>query len=70
MKKIIIGLVMGLTLGISGIALAATMKSISVISYVLSVVGMPANSVKKVIDGSVTCYILQNGNQGGISCVK
>lgn len=70
MKKILLGTILGLSLGVSGITLAATMKSIPVTSYVLTVIGMPANSVKKIIDGSVTCYILQNGVQAGISCVK
>lgn len=70
MKKTIIGLVIGLSLGISGAAFATTLKTIGASSYVMTISAMPTNSVKKFVDGSVTCYILQNGNQGGISCVK
>lgn len=71
MKKIIIGLVIGLSLAGTVTFAAKENKKAKVDSYLIEGDLFRADgSIKKFIDGNNVCYTLQGGNGAGISCLK
>lgn len=63
MNKIIIGIVVGAALAVSGVAFAST--TMSLVNNL--VVGQ--GYVYKITDKTISCYVFDSGKAGGISCI-